>query len=56
MKNLIDKMRRISIIESAQEELKDSIDLSQDIRKELREIGIQPEEFIRRFQEIEDGY
>lgn len=50
---LLEKMRRISIIESAYEELEVSPELSPEIQKELHSIGIEPTDFIERFQETE---
>ena len=50
-KDILDKMRRVSIIESASQELEQSLTLFKETEEELETIGIQPEEFIRRFQE-----
>ena len=51
--NILEKMRRINIIESATEELKMSLGLYKETERELHGIGIDPKEFIRRFQETE---
>jgi len=56
MDKLLEKMRRISIIESAYEELEVSTELYPETEKELKSIGINPKEFISRVQETEDSY
>lgn len=49
--DILDKMRRVSIIEDAAEELETGLELHPDTEAELESIGIPPGEFIRRFQE-----
>ena len=54
--DILEKMRRVSIIEDAAEELKSSLVLHPDTEIELTSIGIEPKEFLIRFQETEEGY
>lgn len=49
--DVLDKLERVTIINTASEELELSSMLYPETEKELISIGIEPEEFIRRFQE-----
>jgi hypothetical protein len=51
--NILEKMRRIDIIETATRELRMSLGLNTKTERELNGIGISPKEFIRRFQATE---
>jgi len=53
--DIFEKMRRVSIIQDAAEELESNLELHPDTEAELVSIGIKPNEFLERFQETENG-